>query len=253
MAEEKPQNSASDPPKLNEEIQFIGDRNAILFSAEAGEPLPPLDLPDDFFELKKDDVRVLYKELKENREKMESMPFRTKAVREMEESMAMLQRLNRYTKTVVRIQFPDRLVVQAVFNHSDSIQTVMDFLRQFLDPPDVQFQLYTAPPKSVLRPESTMIEAKLTPRALVYFGQVPLSDRNNFLKPSLMSRLTSPKLASEAALHYRRKEENIEEDSTKETISTQSEPSTSSNQSNLSSTSKKSGSKSDKVPKWFKR
>lgn len=72
---------------------------------------------------------------------MERMPFRTKAVREMEENAATLNRLNRYTQTVLRIQFPDRMVLQAVFNHSETIQTVMDFVRNFLDPSDIEFQL----------------------------------------------------------------------------------------------------------------
>ncbi|XP_054288047.1 tether containing UBX domain for GLUT4 [Macrosteles quadrilineatus] len=252
MAEEGVQGPSSlQQSNVDEGVKYIGDRNAILFSAEAGEPLPPLELPDDFFELKKDDVRALFKELKENREMMENSPFRTKAVREMEENMAMLQRLHSYTKTVLRIQFPDRLVLQAVFNHSDNVQTVVEFIKQFLHSPDVQFQLYTAPPKCVLKPESTLVEAKLTPRALVYFGAIPTSEETTFLKPSYLTSLTSPKQASEAALHYRRKE-NADEVKMEESVK-DSEPSSSTKESKLPSTSKTSGPKSNKVPKWFKR
>lgn len=46
----------------------VGERNAIIFSADSGEPLPAVEeLPDDFFKLNKDDIKLLYKEMKQKR------------------------------------------------------------------------------------------------------------------------------------------------------------------------------------------
>uniref|UniRef100_A0A1B6K7N0 UBX domain-containing protein n=1 Tax=Homalodisca liturata TaxID=320908 RepID=A0A1B6K7N0_9HEMI len=248
-------NPSDEPSSVPEEsIHYVGERNAIVFSAAAGEPLPPLELPDDFFDLNKDDVRILFKELKQNREDLENRPLRTKAVRELEDSTSTLSRLNRYTRTVVRVQFPDRMVLQAVFNHSETVQTVLDFIQTFLDPPDVQFYLYTAPPKSILNPSVTLVDAKLTPRALVYFGTDPPQERTTYLRPSLLTSLTSLRLASEAALQYRRKE--ADEEIIKETedgiVEVLNETPSCSYQKPNSSASKKA-SASSKVPKWFKK
>uniref|UniRef100_A0A1B6KI60 UBX domain-containing protein n=1 Tax=Graphocephala atropunctata TaxID=36148 RepID=A0A1B6KI60_9HEMI len=140
MAEESLQSDADliNGENREQSVHFVGERNAIVFSADTGEPLPPLELPDDFFELNNDDVRVLFKELKQNREDLENRPLRTKAVRDMEDSASTLSRLNRYTRTVIRVQFPDRLVLQAVFNHSETVQTVADFIKTFLEPPDIR-------------------------------------------------------------------------------------------------------------------
>ena len=47
----------------------------------------------------------------------------------------------------------------------------MLFIRQHLSKRDLKFHLYTSPPKSILRgARNTLIEAGLTPAAVVYFG-----------------------------------------------------------------------------------
>lgn len=63
--------------------------------------------------------------------------------------------------------------------------------------------LDTAPPKSILKPEMTLLDSKLTPRALLYFGTSASEESKSYIKSSFTSTLTLPALASQAALQYR--------------------------------------------------
>lgn len=63
--------------------------------------------------------------------------------------------------------------------------------------------LDTAPPKSILKPEMTLLDSKLTPRALLYFGTSVPEESKSYIKSSFTSTLTLPALASQAALQYR--------------------------------------------------
>lgn len=63
--------------------------------------------------------------------------------------------------------------------------------------------LDTAPPKSILKPEMTLLDSKLTPRALLYFGTSAPEESKSYIKSSFTSTLTLPALASQAALQYR--------------------------------------------------
>ncbi|XP_075946640.1 tether containing UBX domain for GLUT4 isoform X3 [Anarhichas minor] len=69
------------------------------------------DPPDEFFEVTMDDVRKRFAQLKSERRLMEEAPLMTKSLREAQ----MKEKMERYPKVVLRVQFPDRHVLQGFF------------------------------------------------------------------------------------------------------------------------------------------
>ncbi|KAM4750333.1 tether containing UBX domain for GLUT4 [Anableps anableps] len=125
------------------------------------------DLPDEFFEVTVDDVRKRFAQLKSERKLLEEAPLLTKSLREAQ----MKEKMERYPKVVLRIQFPDRHVLQGFFRPLETVGVVRHFLRSHLEDPQISFYLFITPPKTILKdPSATLVEADLFPGALVYFG-----------------------------------------------------------------------------------
>lgn len=99
------------------------------------------DLPDSFFELNVHDIRLLLKELRAEVEGTSEQPLMTTQLRELEENQEKLEKLNRYKAAIIRIQFPNRYVLQGTFTPFETIDTVMQFVRQYLHKPDMDFHL----------------------------------------------------------------------------------------------------------------
>jgi tether containing UBX domain for GLUT4 len=72
---------------------------------------------------------------------MEEESLVTSAQRSLEESKRVLSQLNQYRRTVIRIHFPDRTVLQGIFLPLETISTVMDFVRGHLEDPEIEFHL----------------------------------------------------------------------------------------------------------------
>lgn len=99
------------------------------------------DQQDSFFTVSVNDLKVLLRDLKTQTEGLDDAPLLTAKMREMDEASKVLQKLNRYKKTIIRIQFPDRLVLQGQFAPIDTIAVVMEFIRPYLQCPDSDFYL----------------------------------------------------------------------------------------------------------------
>lgn len=54
-------------------------------------------------------------------------------------SQASELRLSDYKNVVVRVQFPDQIILQGIFTPSNTIQDVMNFIKQHLEEPDKPF------------------------------------------------------------------------------------------------------------------
>ncbi|XP_041077699.1 tether containing UBX domain for GLUT4-like isoform X2 [Polyodon spathula] len=126
------------------------DREALVYHMDAGHhqqgELFTEDLPDEFFQVTVDDIRKRFAQLKSEREVLEEAPLLTKSLRESR----MKEKIERYPKVVLRVQFPDRHVLQGFFR---PLETVI------------------SPPKVVLDDlTDTLFQANLFPAALVYFG-----------------------------------------------------------------------------------
>ncbi|EFN75872.1 tether containing UBX domain for GLUT4 [Harpegnathos saltator] len=233
-------------------IEFLGERNALVFNQAGTQALQRDELPDSFFELDLHDAKTLMRDAKRRREQFESAPLLTEAQRQLDRNKRTLDQLNKYRRTVIRIQFPDQFVLQGLFGPLESVQTVKDFIVNYLDDPNCEFTIYTAPPKHVLNPEARLIDENLIPSAVVYYsGQ-------SSLKPSVKTKLTDPRAAGVEAVRSRIDTMRKERDPTtkdeggtvaenKSDYVTSGPSGGESSSSSLSSTGNERGK-----PKWFK-
>lgn len=192
-----PNTSLSQDIEEDINIEFLGERNALVFNQAAAQALPKGELPDSFFDLTVEDAKILLRDAKRRREELEDAPLMTEAQRQLEQNKKILEQLNKYRCTIIRIQFPDQLVLQATFKPLETVQAIKDFVKNYLDDPTCDFTVYTAPPKHILRPEARLIEENLVPSAIIHYsGTSPL-------KPSLKEKLTDPRAANKQAIESR--------------------------------------------------
>lgn len=123
------------------EIIVLGERNAVLFSLETAQSVNFNEIPDSFFDLTVEDVRKLLKDIRKQSSSLIDAPMLTAKMREIEASNTILKQMTQYTKTVIRIQFPDRYVLQGTFTPVESIGTVMEFIRPYLKDPKMEFYI----------------------------------------------------------------------------------------------------------------
>ncbi|XP_032689359.1 tether containing UBX domain for GLUT4 isoform X2 [Odontomachus brunneus] len=231
-------------------IEFLGERNALVFNQVGTQALPRDELPDSFFDLNLHDAKTLLRDAKRRREQLESAPLLTEAQRQLDRDKRILDQLNKYRRTVIRIQFPDQFVLQGLFGPLESIQTVKNFIMNYLDDPSCEFTIYTAPPKHILNPEARLIDENLIPSAIVYYsGQ-------SSLKPSVKTKLTDPRAAGIEAVRSRTDTTRKEQDTTTKDkggtiVENKSDRVTPGSSGGESSSSSSVQNKKGK-PKWFK-
>ncbi|XP_075224599.1 tether containing UBX domain for GLUT4 [Lycorma delicatula] len=149
-----------------EDVKYLDQRNGLVFQMQDSNCSFSAELPDSFFDVTIDDVRLLMRDLKRNRESMEQAPLQTEQLRKIE----IENKIKLYDKTVLRIQFPDRLILQGVFEPSDTVADVYNFVKSYIIDPDSDFYLYTAPPKRILPLEDTLFAVGCVPCAKIYFS-----------------------------------------------------------------------------------
>ncbi|XP_070712679.1 tether containing UBX domain for GLUT4 [Pempheris klunzingeri] len=151
------------------------------------------DLPDEFFEVTVDDVRKRFAQLKSERKQFEEAPLMTKSLR----AAQLKEKMERYPKVVLRVQFPDRHVLQGFFRPLETVGAVKDFVRSHLEDPQLSFYLFITPPKTILDdPSATLFQADLFPGALVYFGSDVKTDF--YIKRELLESSVSALQANES-------------------------------------------------------
>ncbi|XP_054460501.1 tether containing UBX domain for GLUT4 [Anoplopoma fimbria] len=151
------------------------------------------DPPDEFFEVTMDDVRKRFAQLKSERKQMEEAPLMTKSLREAQ----IKEKMERYPKVVLRVQFPDRHVLQGFFRPLETVGAVRHFVRSHLEDPQLSFYLFITPPKTILDdPSATLFQADLFPGALVYFGSDAKTDF--YMKRELVESSVSALQANES-------------------------------------------------------
>ncbi|XP_039860407.1 tether containing UBX domain for GLUT4 [Simochromis diagramma] len=151
------------------------------------------DLPDEFFEVTVDDVRKRFAQLKSERKFLEEAPLMTKSLRESQ----IKEKMDRYPKVVLRVQFPDRYVLQGFFRPLETVDALRHFVRSHLEDPQLSFYLFITPPKTILDdPSATLFQADLFPGALVYFGSDVKTDF--YMKRELLESPVSAVQANES-------------------------------------------------------
>lgn len=177
-------------------IHILGEREAVLFHVESAEQRN-FELPDSFFDVTVADVRKMYVDLRNKVKDLDEAPLMTSELRQLEDSKRVLNDLARFRVTVIRIQFPDRHVLQGIFKLHETVANVNAFVASFLEDSKLNFHLFTTPPKQILASESTLVEAKCVPQALLHFGipeDAPKQDK--FLQPTLYEKLSNAAGAS---------------------------------------------------------
>ncbi|MCO5571658.1 hypothetical protein L7F22_025405 [Adiantum nelumboides] len=128
---------------------------------DAAVSAPNQEESDDFYEFTEEDYARLLAS-----KKPETF-LRTKKIRDAEEAA----RRARLTKAIIRVQFPDNYIVEAKFQPSDSLLTLIDFLKKIISRVDVPFYLYTTPPKQRLQDtKKDLYTLGLVPGGLVHFS-----------------------------------------------------------------------------------
>ncbi|XP_059393654.1 tether containing UBX domain for GLUT4 [Carassius carassius] len=169
------------------------DREPLVFHLDSvARPNDDAELPDEFFEVTVDDIRKRFAQLKSERKALEEAPLVTKSLRESQ----MKEKLDRYPKVALRVQFPDRCVLQGFFRPLETVAALRSFVQSHLQDPQMQFYLFIAPPKTILdEPNVTLFQASLFPAALVYFGSDVRTD--GYLRSDLLDVSVSALQADE--------------------------------------------------------
>lgn len=113
----------------------------MLFTLNATNSAKSADLPDSFFDLSVQDIKLLIKDLRTESEGTVDQPMLTSKMREMQEEQNQLSKLNRYKAVIIRVQFPNRYVLQGTFTPYETIEKVVDFVRPYLINADIKFHL----------------------------------------------------------------------------------------------------------------
>ncbi|XP_065272344.1 tether containing UBX domain for GLUT4 [Emys orbicularis] len=183
----KPKKSKTSREQLKEQEQLL-EREPVVCHPDLEEPLSagPQDLPDEFFEVTVDDVRKRLAQLQSERKRLEEAPFMTKSLREAQ----MKEKLERYPKVVLRVQFPDRHVLQGFFRPNETVGILRDFVRSHLADAELPFYLFIAPPRAILSNENeTLFQANLFPASVIHFGSE--ENRDCYLRPELLESAVS--------------------------------------------------------------
>jgi len=186
-------------------INHVGPHGAIVFSAME-DSAQYQDLDDNFFDLSLDEVKSLYKELKQDVKQLnEGTMLMTKEMKEAEKEGEKLSLLSRYKTGILRIQFPSRHVVQGKFPPQTTIAEVITWLSPLLASPSTPCELYTAPPRTTLPTTSTLLDLCLFPAALVHFSSlVTLAGSVQHLSDEALTSLSNATGANTVASQTRR-------------------------------------------------
>lgn len=147
-----------------EPISLELDRNLqVLLPSQAAKQV---DLPPAFFNMTAEELK---KEQQMRTEAVErSLMLRTKAMREKEEKREM----RKYRYAVIRIRFPDGILLQGTFSVYEKLEAVNKFLRENLLNEDLPFIL-TTPIGHQLSDEDadkTLADLRLVPAAILTFS-----------------------------------------------------------------------------------
>ncbi|CAG5132850.1 unnamed protein product [Candidula unifasciata] len=144
-------------PELDRDVQvFYPSNSATKF-----------EIPDDFYNVTPAEVKKEQQRREEAAEKLGML--RTKAMREKDEQ----RELRRYRYTLLRIRFPDGVLLQGVFKCSETMSSVYQFVRENLVNDFIPFYLTTGTGQKLQEEDGTLAELLLAPAAVLNFAWDP--------------------------------------------------------------------------------
>ncbi|XP_052900762.1 tether containing UBX domain for GLUT4 [Anopheles moucheti] len=199
----------TDIPRPEAQIMVLGERDAVLYHASTAER-EQAEVADSFFDLTVPEMMQLYKQLQDRVKSFEDAPLLTGELRELERNQQLLSNMSRYRQAVIRVQFPDRHILQGVFQVYETVGHVMEFVRRYLADSNEPFYLYTTPPKVVLQSTVPLLDAGCFPQVLLHFSYDKVSSDSTTapvgfcLQPELLGRLSNATGASAVATRAKR-------------------------------------------------
>jgi len=190
-------------------VKPVGPHSALVFLAESpssGSLSSSEDVLDDnFFSLSLEEVKSLYKDLKEERKKLEEGEMlMTTQMKEAAREGEKLALISRYKSGLLRVQLPSRHIVQGKFPPTCTVQEVTQWLEPLLKLDTKYIQLYMAPPRTVLQPAQSLLELNLFPAALVHLSVIGGSERQDLLTVEVLANLSNLEGANQEAKEMRR-------------------------------------------------
>jgi len=139
-------------------------RLVVLRPGEGLAAAPPTpDLSDEFFELHEDDLRAI--SLASAGAQVSQPQIQTAAMREL----AKLQTLKDYSHARVRVRLPGGLLLEASYHPQEPVSHVLELVASCLVDDLASLHpsayLFTTPPRTELKPDSSLREAHLVPAA----------------------------------------------------------------------------------------
>lgn len=155
---------------------------SVLLPAEAA---THTDLPPGFFNLTADELRK-EQQLKTEQVERDSM-LMTKAMRERAEAREM----RKYRFSLIRVRFPDGLILQGTFGVYEKFAEVMKFVRENLSNDWRPFFLKLSGGSNITEEEKNLVELHLAPAVVLNFSwdlsvQDPNLDDSLYLKPETL-------------------------------------------------------------------
>ncbi|KAK1601738.1 hypothetical protein QYE76_016472 [Lolium multiflorum] len=117
------------------EVQKIVDRQIRVFFNVPGSSVAETDAPDSFYKLSSEEVS---KEARMRRERLEQS--RLLIPKSYKEKQALAAR-QKYKQAVIRIQFPDGVILQGVFLPAEATGSLYEFVASALKQPSLEFDL----------------------------------------------------------------------------------------------------------------
>lgn len=151
-------------------VKWLDERDGLVFRLDDLSKLQqvPIETLDEHFEMDRNLALKRLAQLKKLANKddfLETSKLREQRIRR-EEYLR-----NRIRRGVLRLIFQaDGIAIQGVFGDNDTGHDLMDFVRQHLADKDLEFSMYTSPPRHVIDADQRLRGSGLFPASRVYFG-----------------------------------------------------------------------------------
>ena len=142
------------------------DRNTKVFypSARANH----IEVPSEFYSISPEEMKKEQQRRADAAEKLGML--RTKEMREREQ----MRELRKYRYCLIRVRFPDGVILQGTFRATEKLESVMEFIRECLENDWMPFYLTTQTGHNLGDSEgSTLAELSLAPASVINFAWDP--------------------------------------------------------------------------------
>ncbi|CAD5218829.1 unnamed protein product [Bursaphelenchus okinawaensis] len=140
-------------------------RDPKVFRVDSSKPIPKAEVPSDFFILSPEELKREQKQREQEAERLQTL--RTSKMREED---ARLRKYN-YKYTLIRIRFPNHIVLQGVFGVHEKFSTLREFIASKLQTQSGTFVLTdpTNGGQTFSNDEKSFADYGLMPAAVVFF------------------------------------------------------------------------------------